>query len=126
MEQLTIDLISHSLAFVSDPSTIAYRTILTEPMCSFCLELLSLPTLPTEKFNEEHPHYHLAKSLLDAIHTTSNNRTSLIIKSYLNIIKQLQFQYMTHEELQIILDLVLRLRQVCWNCIWLELTLLVL
>ena len=115
MEQLTIDLVSHSLAFVSDPSTLAYRTILTEPMCSFCLELLSLPTLPVEKFNEEHPHYHLAKSLLDSIHTTANNRTSLIIKSYLNIIKQLQFQFMTEEELQTLHDLILRLRQVCFN-----------
>lgn len=115
MEQLTIDLVSHSLAFVSDPSTLAYRTILTEPMCSFCLELLSLPTLPVEKCNEEHPHYHLAKSLLASIHTTGNNRTSLIIKSYLTIIKQLQFQFMTQEELQTLHDLILRLRQVCFN-----------
>jgi hypothetical protein len=84
-----------------------------ESMCYFCIELLSLPTLPIDKLNEEHSHYHLARNLLEAIHNSTNNRTSFIIKSYLNTIKHLQFQYMNKDELQIIFDLILQIRQVC-------------
>jgi len=113
IEELTFDLISRSLPFISNNNTIAYQSILTESMCFFCLELLSLPTLPIDQFNEEHSHYHLAKNLLESIHNSTNNRTSFIMKSYLNTIKHLQFQYMNKEQLQIIFDLIIRLRQVC-------------
>jgi hypothetical protein len=109
MEDLTFDLVARTLPFVSDHSTIAYQSILTEAMCSFCLELLSLPTLPIE----EHPHYHLATNLLESIHRSANHRTAFIIKSYLNTIKHLQFQYMNQEQLQTLLDLIIQLRQVC-------------
>jgi hypothetical protein len=85
-------------------------------MCSFCIELLSLPTLPIDKITEENSHYHLAKNLLESIHNSTNNRTAFIIKSYLNTIKHLQYQYMNKEQLQYILDLIIRLRQV-WNCL---------
>jgi len=109
IEELTFDLVSRYLPFVADNSTIAYKSILTEPMCYFCIELLSLPTLPIEEYS----HYHLTINLLESIHNPTNNRTTFIIKSYLNTIKHLQFQYMNKEQLQIILDLIIRLRQVC-------------
>ncbi|CAF2951936.1 unnamed protein product, partial [Rotaria sp. Silwood2] len=111
IEELTFDLVSRYLPFVSDNSTMAYKSILIESMCYFCIELLSLPTLPIDKSNEEHSHYHLAINLLESIHSSTNNRTSFIIKSYLNTIKHLQFQYMNKEQLQIILDLIIQLRQ---------------
>jgi hypothetical protein len=66
-----------------------------------------------DPLNEEHSHYHLAKNLLESIHNSTNNRTSFIIKSYLNTIKHLQFQYMNKEQLEIIFDFIIRLRQVC-------------
>ncbi|CAF1223221.1 unnamed protein product [Rotaria sordida] len=93
IEELTFDLVS------------------LESMCYFCSVLLSLPTLPIDKSNEEHSHYHLAINLLESIHNSTNNHTSFIIKSYLNTIKHLQFQYMKKEQLQIILDSIIRLRQ---------------
>jgi hypothetical protein len=108
IEELTFDLVSRYLPFVTDNSTIAYKSILTESMCYFCIELLSLPTLPIEEYS----HYHLAINLLESIHNSTNNRTTFIIKSYLNTIKHLHFQYMNKEQLQIILDLIIRLRQV--------------
>ncbi|CAF1421429.1 unnamed protein product, partial [Rotaria sp. Silwood1] len=111
IEELTFDLVSRYLPFVSDNSTIAYKSILIESMCYFCIELLSLPTLPIDKSNEEHSHYHLAINLLESIHNSTYNHTSFIIKSYLNTIKHLQFQYMKKEQLQIILDSIIRLRQ---------------
>ncbi|CAF1672992.1 unnamed protein product [Rotaria sp. Silwood1] len=95
--ELTFDLVSRYLPFVSDNSTIAYKSILIESMCYFCIELLSLPTLPIDRSNEEHSHYHLAINLLESIHNSTNNHTSFIIKSYLNTIKHLQFQYMKKE-----------------------------
>ncbi|CAF4766634.1 unnamed protein product [Rotaria sp. Silwood1] len=97
IEELTFDLVSRYLPFVSDNSTIAYKSILIESMCYFCIELLSLPTLPIDRSNEEHSHYHLAINLLESIHNSTNNHTSFIIKSYLNTIKHLQFQYMKKE-----------------------------
>ncbi|CAF3811421.1 unnamed protein product [Rotaria sp. Silwood1] len=109
--ELTFDLVSRYLPFVSDNSTIAYKSILIESMCYFCIELLSLPTLPIDRSNEEHSHYHLAINLLESIHNSTYNHTSFIIKSYLNTIKHLQFQYMKKEQLQIILDSIIRLRQ---------------
>ncbi|CAF3958597.1 unnamed protein product, partial [Rotaria sordida] len=111
IEELTFDLISRYLPFVSDHSTIAYKSILIESMCYFCIELLSLPTLLIDKLNEEHSHYHLAINLLESIHNSTNNHTSFIIKSYLNTIKHFQFQYMKKEQLQIILDSIIQLRQ---------------
>lgn len=102
-------MVSRCLPFVADNSTSAYKSILTEPMCNFCIEILSLPTLPTD----EHSHYYLAKNLLESIHNSTNHRTTFIIKSYLNTIKHLQFQYMNKEQLEIIFDLIIRLRQVC-------------
>jgi hypothetical protein len=106
-------LIIRYLPFVSDNTTIAYQSILTEAMCCFCLELLSLSTLPIDEINEEHSHYHLGKNLLQSIHNSTTNQPSFIIKSYLNTIKHLQFQYMTKEQLQILFDLIVQLRQVC-------------
>lgn len=82
-------------------------------MCYFCLELLSLSTLPIDQLNDESSHYHLAKKLLEFIHNSTNNRTTFILKSYLNTIKHLQFQYMNKEQLQIIFNLIIQLRQVC-------------
>ncbi|CAF4955537.1 unnamed protein product, partial [Rotaria sp. Silwood1] len=111
IEELTFDLVSRYLPSISDNSTIAYKSILIESMCYFCIELLSLPTLPIDKTNEEYSHYHLAVNLLESIHNSTNNRTTFIIKSYLNTIKHLQFQYMNKEQLQIILDLIIQLRQ---------------
>jgi hypothetical protein len=113
IEELTYELVARCLPFVSDNTTIAYQSISTESMCYFCLELLSLPTLPMDEINEEHSHYHLGKNLLQSIHNSTNNRLSFIIKSYLNTIKHLQFQYMTKEQLQILFDLIVQLRQVC-------------
>ena len=109
MEQLAFDLVSRCLPLVSDHKTLAYQSVSIESMCSFCVELLSLPTLPT---TDHHAHYHLAKSLLDSIHQTTRDRPSFILKSYLNTMKHLQFQYMTQEELRVLLDLLLPLRQV--------------
>jgi hypothetical protein len=82
-------------------------------MCSFCIELLSLPTLPMDTLNEEYSHYHLAKNLLELIHNSTNNLTPVNIKSYLNTIKHLQFQFMNKEELDIIFHIIVQLRQVC-------------
>ena len=113
MEELTFELVSRHLPFVSDNSTMAYKSILIKSMCYFCVELLSLPSLPINPLNEEHSHYHLAIDLLESIHNSPNNRTTFIIKSYLNTIKHLQFQYMNKEQLEIILDSIVRLRQVC-------------
>ncbi|UJR21826.1 hypothetical protein I4U23_024900 [Adineta vaga] len=107
IEELTFDLVSRCLPCVSDNTTKAYQSVLTESMCSFCVELLSLRTLPID----EHPHYHLAVNLLESIHQSTNNRTTFIIKSYLNTIKHLQFQYMNKEQLQTLLDLIKRVRQ---------------
>lgn len=81
-------------------------------MCSFCIELLSLPTLPSDQTNPEPSHYHLAKNLLQSIENSPNNRITFILKSYLNTIKHLQFQYMTQEQLEFIFNLIVRLRQV--------------
>ncbi|CAF1533493.1 unnamed protein product, partial [Rotaria magnacalcarata] len=111
IEEITFDLVSRCLPFVSDNSTMAYRSIFIEQMCSFCIELLSLPSLPMNKLNEENSHYRLAINILESIHNSANNRTSTIIKSYLDTVKRLQFQYMNKEQLQIIFDAVLRLRQ---------------
>ena len=113
MEELTFDLVSRSLPLVSNGSTIAYQSILIEPMCHFCVELLSLPTLPKDQTHEEHSHFHLAKNLLQFIHESTNHRTALIMKSYLDTIKHLQFQYMDREQLQVLFDLIVQLRQVC-------------
>lgn len=77
-------------------------------MCYFCLELLSLPTLP----NNEYSHYNLGTKLLESIHNSINNRTTFILKSYLNTIKHLQFQYMNREQLEHFFNLIQRLRQV--------------
>ncbi|CAF1361882.1 unnamed protein product [Adineta steineri] len=107
MEELTFDLITHCLPFISNNSTIAYKSILTESMSYFCIELLSLLTLPTEEYS----HYNLAKNLLESIHNSTNNSTICIIKSYLNTIKHLQFQYMNKQQLNIILQLIIQLRQ---------------
>ncbi|CAF0809532.1 unnamed protein product [Adineta ricciae] len=107
IEELTFDLVSRYLPFVFDRSTKAYQSILTESMCSFCLQLLSLPTLPIE----EHPYYHLAKRLLETIHQSTNNRTTFIIKSYMTTIKHFQFEYLTKEQLQNLLDSLLPLQQ---------------
>ena len=112
MEQLTLDLIIRSLPLVSDRSTTMYRTISIEKVCSFCLELLSLPTLPHDPMNNEHSHYRVAKHLLDSIHSNVTYRTPFIIKSYLIIIKQLQFHYLTKEQLEEIFNQFVRLLQV--------------
>lgn len=113
---MTLELISHSLPFTTDPSTTAYRTVLTESMCSFCLELLSLPSLPKEKINEgEHSHYFVAKNLLKTLYETASRRTPVILKSYLNILKHLQYSYMTEEELELLLELMVRLEELCFN-----------
>ena len=114
MEQLTFDLVSRCLPLVSDHKTLAYQSVSIESMCSFCVELLSLSTLPA---TDHHAHYHLAKSLLDSIHQTTRDRPSFILKSYLSTIKHLQFQSMTQEELQVLLDLLLPLRQVSFPCV---------
>ncbi|CAF1581455.1 unnamed protein product [Adineta steineri] len=71
IEELTFDLITHCLPFISNNSTIAYKSILTESMSYFCIERLSLLTLPTEECS----HYNLAKNLLESIHTSTNNHT---------------------------------------------------
>lgn len=115
MEELTFDLISRYLPSVLDNGAMAYRSISTDSMCYFCIELLSLPSLPIDKLNEEHSHYHLARNLLESIHNSTNNRTVFIIKSYLNTIKHLEFQYMKEEHLQIIFDALIRIRQVCYH-----------
>jgi len=81
-------------------------------MSSFCIELLSLSTLPCDETNPESPHYHLTKNLLQSFENSPTNRMTFILKSYLNTIKHLQFQYMTHEQLESILDLIIQLRQV--------------
>lgn len=116
MERLTLELITHSLPYTSDPSTIAYRTVLSESMSSFCLELLSLPTLPAENDQERtHSHYYLAKHLLDDLHNSTSHRTTVILKSYLNILKHLQYSYMKQEELENLFELTHRLEEVCFN-----------
>lgn len=112
MEELTFDLVSRSLPFISDATTVAYQSILIESMCYFCLELLSLSTLPIDQTHEEHSHYHLGKKLLQSIHQSNNHRTGFIIKSYLNTIKHLQFQYMNREQLEVLFDLIVQVRQV--------------
>lgn len=113
---MTLKFIIHSLPFTSDPSTTAYRSVLVEPMCSFCLELLSLPTLPKEKGDQaEHSHYFIGKNLLEVLHSTTGHRTSVILKSYLNILKHLQYSFMNQEELQILLEFILRLEEMSFN-----------
>ena len=65
------------------------------------------------KYNDEHSHYHLAMNLLQSIHNSTNNRTSFIIKSYLNTIKHLQFQFMNKQQLENIFHSIVQFHQVC-------------
>ncbi|CAF0733746.1 unnamed protein product [Didymodactylos carnosus] len=102
---------------------VKYIFVQIDAMCKYCIELLSLPTLPVhvadldhipeqdEKEQSHNPHFRLARRLLLKIHSDTQAKSPLVIASFVHVLKYCHFKYLTKSELEYINNLIIKLYQ---------------